>query len=77
MTPSAHFNNVHHNRASSSSVQQRFFKKREGWYVSIDDSKIAGPYADKADAQMALMYYNVRTLWPSAKQLREFVRQGF
>lgn len=76
MTPSAHFNNVHHNRASSS-VQQRFFKKREGWYVSIDDSKIAGPYADKADAQMALMYYNVRTLWPSAKQLREFVRQGF
>ena len=61
----------------SLNLQQRFFKKHDGWYVNVDTDNYAGPYSDKADAQMALMYYNVRTFWPSAKQLRAFVRKGF
>jgi len=57
-------------------LQQRFFKRDGTWYINIDEQNIAGPYPDKADAQMALMYFSARTLWPTDKQLREFARIG-
>ena len=57
------------------SIQQCFFKQGNEWFIQMKQESI-GPFADKADAQMALMYYSVRALWPSDKQLRCFVRQG-
>jgi len=57
------------------SVQQCFCQKNGEWFVQMKQELI-GPYADKTDAQMALMYYSVRALWPTEKELRCFARQG-
>jgi hypothetical protein len=57
-------------------LQRSFLHREGGWYVEAD-KKLIGPFADKAEAQMALMYYKIRTCWPSAKQLREYARNGF
>lgn len=54
----------------------RFCKRRAGWFVRHGPSEYAGPFADKADAQMALLYYSARLFWPDEKQLREFARRG-
>jgi len=56
-------------------LQQCFFQENGGWYIHMTDEDI-GPYADKADAQMALMYYSLRALWPDEKELRSFARNG-
>ena len=74
--------NQHHTASSSAldqsinpSLQKCFFQKEGNWYIHMPEQDI-GPYDDKADAQMALMYYSVRALWPSEKQLRSFTRHG-
>jgi hypothetical protein len=51
-----------------------FAIKNGAWFVTNANDEQAGPYSNKADAQMALVYYVARTCWPSAKQLREFTR---
>lgn len=56
-------------------INSRFFRDQSGWFVNDSDCS-HGPYADKAEAQTALMYYSLRTAWPTEKQLREFVRIG-
>jgi len=65
-------------QASKESIAklQRSFLHRDGsWYIEVDQ-QLVGPFTDKADAQMALMYYKMRTCWPNAKQLREYARNG-
>lgn len=57
-------------------LKQRFFKTDGHWYVSSSNDESIGPFSDKADAQMALLYYSVRSFWPNPKQLREFARNG-
>lgn len=58
------------------SLQQRFYKRNGAWYVGCHDQSAIGPFVDKADAQMALMYYTAMANWPTDKQLREFARTG-
>ncbi|MDB2409327.1 hypothetical protein N9W57_01725 [Pseudomonadales bacterium] len=53
-----------------------FFIRNGLWFVTNTQNEQAGPFSNKADAQMALLYYVGRTCWPSAKQLREFTRFG-
>jgi hypothetical protein len=53
-----------------------FSIKNGVWFVTNADNEQAGPYSNKSDAQMALVYYVAQTCWPSAKQLREFARGG-
>lgn len=57
-------------------VFNRFCKKHGGWFVRHGDSELIGPFSDKADAQMALLYFSARLFWPNDKQLREFARHG-
>ena len=64
-----------HSDSLDQSLQKCFFQKNGNWYIHLPEKDI-GPYDDKADAQMALMYYSVRALWPSEKQLRSFTRHG-
>lgn len=53
-----------------------FSIKNGAWFVTNAENEQAGPFSNKADAQMALVFYVARTCWPSAKQLREFSRSG-
>lgn len=32
-----------------------------------------GPFNDKSEAQMAVLYFHQRTKWPNARQLRDFM----
>lgn len=72
---SANQNNVNLKSVLPHSIQQCFYQKNGEWFIQMKQESI-GPFADKSDAQMALMYYSVRTLWPDDKQLRCFARQG-
>lgn len=63
------------NTNSEDSVQQCFFHQNGEWFIQMKQEHI-GPFADKMDAQMALMYYSIRALWPNDKELRRFARQG-
>ena len=60
---------------SQANLQQCFYIQDGRWYIHMPGQDI-GPYDDKADAQMALMYYSVRALWPTEKELRTFARHG-
>lgn len=58
-----------------------FIKDDKGWFIANPDNpqqdrKFKGPYADKAEAQMALCFFKTQLQWPSAKELRCFTRQG-
>ncbi|NNC54918.1 MAG: hypothetical protein HKO07_04255 [Pseudomonadales bacterium] len=63
-------------RATREPLSNRFCKKHGGWFVRHGDAELVGPFSDKADAQMALLYFSARLFWPSDKQLREFARHG-
>ena len=64
-------------RKSNRQHLKNCFSIRNGlWFVTNTQDEQAGPFSNKADAQMALLYYVGRTCWPSAKQLREFTRFG-
>lgn len=53
------------------------FRKGSNWFINADDDTVLGPYADKADAQMALLFYSERLRKPSEKQLRALIgRRG-
>jgi len=42
------------------------------WYLRTDKG-VKGPFGDKCEAQMALLYYRQRTRWPTPRQLRDFM----
>ncbi|MGI9294193.1 MAG: DUF6316 family protein, partial [Pseudomonadales bacterium] len=52
---------------------ERFLKRDDGWYYTTRENGDMGPYADKAEAQMALVYFIERTQWPDEKQLRAYI----
>ena len=52
----------------------QFYQRKGEWFLTSDDGADVGPFADKAEAQMALLYFVDRTQWPNAKQLREYIR---
>ncbi|MBT8138800.1 MAG: hypothetical protein KJP25_03455 [Gammaproteobacteria bacterium] len=62
--------------AAHEPLLNRFCKKHGGWFVRHGDTELIGPFTDKADAQMALLYFSARLFWPNDKQLREFARHG-
>jgi len=67
-------NNNHKQHSSAHpSLKQCFFHNGGEWFIKVNSESI-GPFLDKADAQMALLYFNVKAFWPSDKQLRSFVR---
>lgn len=55
---------------------ERFVKREEGWYYTTRENVDMGPYADKSEAQMALVYFIERTQWPDAKQLRAYIHSN-
>ena len=57
-------------------LRNKFMRKEGFWYVLGEQNAVAGPFSDKAEAQIALAYFTTYQQWPSAKQLREFVRCG-
>jgi len=72
---SATLNSHFSKNTSRQPLSKRFFRNQTGWFVNDSDGS-HGPYTDKAEAQTALVYYSLQTCWPTAKQLREFVRIG-
>ena len=68
--------NLDTGQSAQPALQQRFYLRDGAWYVKHGDQSSAGPFADKADAQMAMLYFSARAFWPSEKQLREFARSG-
>lgn len=52
---------------------ERFCKKDAGWFYTTREGVDIGPYADKMEAQMALVYFVERTQWPSETQLRSYL----
>lgn len=51
----------------------RFFKKNGEWFYQTREGQCVGPYADKAEAQMALVYFIEETNWPDQRQLRCYI----
>lgn len=49
-----------------------YFRERGKWYFRTHDS-VMGPFCNKAEAQMAVQYFQLRLKWPSARQLHEFM----
>ncbi len=56
-----------------SSRSERFYQKQGKWYFTTREGIDMGPYDDKAEVQMALMYFVERTQWPDNKQLRDYM----
>ena len=74
--PAKENTNLNLNLNRRPALQRCFHKSRGGWFVQHGEREKAGPFADKAEAQMAMLYYSARMFWPSEKQLREFARSG-
>lgn len=64
------------NRQHLNPLKNCFSIKNGAWFVTNADDEQAGPFSNKSDAQMALVFYVARTCWPNAKQLREISRSG-
>ncbi|MBR9805166.1 hypothetical protein GYB62_01450 [bacterium] len=66
--------------SSSASAQriggrcQPFYQRDGQWFVSSDDNGDAGPFSNKAEAQLALVYFTQEDHWPSEKELRSYQR---
>ncbi len=55
---------------------ERFFKRDNGWFYTTRENVDMGPFDDKAEAQMALVYFIERTQWPDQKQLRAYINSN-
>jgi hypothetical protein len=51
-----------------------YFAERGRWYFRTHGN-VMGPFADKAEAQMAVLYFRQRLKWPSQRQLQDFMHQ--
>jgi hypothetical protein len=49
-----------------------YFHEDGKWYFRTQDG-VMGPFNDKSEAQMAVLYFHQRTKWPNARQLRDFM----
>lgn len=54
---------------------ETYFSDHGKWYFHAHDS-VMGPFRDKAEAQMAVLYFRQRMKWPNARQLHEFMDIG-
>ncbi len=54
----------------------RFFCQGDEWYLHTREGYDVGPYDDKNDAQLALMYFVEHTLWPDQDDLHDFARKS-
>lgn len=54
---------------------ETYFSDHGKWYFHTHDS-VMGPFHDKAEAQMAVLYFRQRMKWPSSRQLHEFMDVG-
>ena len=53
----------------------RFHQRGGTWFLATDEGTEIGPFNDKAEAQMALLYFVEYEQWPTPKQLREYIRR--
>lgn len=49
-----------------------YFAERGRWYFRTHGN-VMGPFADKAEAQMAVLYFRQRLRWPSQRELHAFM----
>jgi hypothetical protein len=52
-----------------------YFAERGRWYFR-NHGNVMGPFADKAEAQMAVLYFRQRLKWPSQRQLHQFMERS-
>lgn len=51
---------------------EAYFSERGKWFFRGHDT-VMGPFQDKVEAQMAVLYFQQRLKWPSHRQLHEFM----
>ena len=49
-----------------------YFAERGRWYFR-NHGNVMGPFADKTEAQMAVLFFRQRLKWPNLRQLHEFM----
>jgi hypothetical protein len=49
-----------------------YFSQRGKWFFRTHDG-VMGPFHDRNEAQMAVLYFRQRLKWPNARQLHEFM----
>ncbi len=56
------------------SRSDRFFRVGTHWFFHTREGFDVGPFDDKNQAQLALVYFIDHNSWPSAKQLRAYIQ---
>lgn len=59
--------------ASSSDRSDRFLKQDGHWYFRTREGFEVGPFANRSDAQYALLYFVESHDWPTEAQLKDFI----
>jgi hypothetical protein len=52
----------------------RFFRSGEKWFFHTREDVDIGPFDNKNQAQLALVYFIEHDCWPSARQMRAYVQ---
>lgn len=56
------------------SRSDRFFRIGTHWFFHTREGFDVGPFDEKNQAQLALVYFIAHSSWPSAKQLRAYLQ---
>ena len=56
------------------SRSDRFFRVGTHWFFRTREGFDVGPFDDKNQSQLALVYFVAHNSWPSAKQLRAYIQ---
>jgi hypothetical protein len=56
------------------SRSDRFFRIGTQWFFHTREGFDVGPFDEKNQAQLALVYFIAHSSWPSAKQLRAYLQ---
>lgn len=59
-----------------STRSDRFFLRDRHWFFRTREGFDAGPFSDKNEAQLALLYFVERAQWPNKKQLQTLVQRS-
>lgn len=59
-----------------STRSDRFFLQDRHWYFHTREGFDVGPFRDKNEAQLALMYFIEQAQWPEQRQLQKLVQQS-
>ena len=56
------------------SRSDRFFRTGTHWFFHTREGFDVGPFDNRNQAQLALVYFMAHNSWPSAKQLRAYIQ---